>query len=82
MGGIELFARGLLSNEELNHFPAVNTGGPLFTSYDVSGRRKIEFTQAVFAADDVLAVPIPSCMNWFIVNWRGSSSEGKFSRQV
>ena len=72
----------MLSNEELNEFSAVDAGGPIFSSHDVGGPGDVEFTQAVFATDDVLAIPVPSYLCRFIVNWRGSSSEGEFSRQV
>jgi len=41
-----------------------------------------ELTQAVFATDDVVSVPIPYCLDWFDLNLRGSSSQGRFSGQV
>jgi hypothetical protein len=51
----------LLRNKELNHFPAVNTTGPLFSSLYMKDAGDTEFTQAVSAIDIVMAVQIPYC---------------------
>lgn len=82
MGHHELFTLGVLSSEELNDFGAVHTDGALFISPLVKDARDTEFTQAVFATDDVVAVPIPSCLDWFGANRRGSISQGSFPCQV
>src|ERR1035437_344958 len=82
MDPLELFTLGVLSNEELSEFPAVQTDGPLSISPHVKGLGDTEFTQAVFAIDGVVAVLIPSCLDWFVVNRRGCSSSGKLSAQA
>ena len=74
MDPLELFTLGVLSNEELSEFPAVQTDGPLSISPHVKDLGDTEFTQAVFATDCVVSVPIPYCLDWFVVNARRNSS--------
>lgn len=61
-------------DDEPDDSPAVHADSPLFISSHVGGAGDTEYTQAVFATDDVVSVPIPSCQDWFVVNVRGSSS--------
>ena len=82
MGGLGLFSLGALGNEEMNESPAVHTDGPLFIAAHVKDAGNSEFTQAVFAPYNVVAVLIPSCLDGFVVNWRGNSSQGRFTDQV
>ena len=63
-----------VSAEELNNFSAVHADGPLFISPHIKGVGDTEYTQAVFATDDVVSIPIPYCLDWFVVNVRQSSS--------
>lgn len=63
-----------VSDEELNDFPAVHAASPLCISSHVRGAGDTEYTQAVFATDDVVSVPIQYCLDWFVVNVRRSSS--------
>lgn len=61
-------------DDEVNDFPAVHAGRRLFISPDAMGAEDTELTQAVFATDDVVSVLIAYCLDWIVVNVRGSSS--------
>jgi hypothetical protein len=67
---------------ELNDFPAVHTVSPLLVSPQVKYAGDTEFTQAVVATDDEVSVPIPSRVNWRIVNRRWSNSWMGLSGQI
>ena len=63
-----------VSDEEMNDFPTVHAASPLCISSHVRVAGDTEYTQAVFATDDVVSVPVPNCLDWFAVNVRRSSS--------
>jgi hypothetical protein len=62
-----------VSDEELNDFPTVRADGPLLISAHGRGVGHTEYPQAVFANDGVVSVPTPCCLDWFVVNVRGST---------
>ena len=82
VGGVDLCTFCLCSYEEPNEIPAVYAGGPPFISHCVGGSGETEHPQAILAVDEVLSVPIPSCLGLFVVNrWR-CSSQRRFLGQV
>jgi len=70
-----------VNNEEPNDFPAVQAGGPLFIWPYVAGAGDTEYAQAVVTTNDVVPVPIPSCLDWFAVNVGAGNSQRWFFGQ-
>jgi len=74
--------RIFVNDEEPNDFPTVQAGGPLFIWPYVTGAGNTECAQAVVTTNDVVPVPIPSCLDWFAVNVWAGNSQRWFSGQV
>jgi len=70
-----------INDEEPDEFPAMSAESPFFVSPHIQGAGNSKYTQTVFAIDHKVSVPIPSCLDRFVVDGRGGSPKRRFSGQ-
>jgi hypothetical protein len=58
----------------------MHAGLPPFISPHVKDAGVAELAQTVVAMDEVAALPIPSCLDWFVVDRRGEQVAGDACR--